>query len=155
MKSIQLSFSIKYRSDLPPARQDYKPSRDYIYVNSNTFREIYTSLGIKWDRNSHPRKRPVVRISKEGERGSIYRRLMSGNSLGLTKNEVFMDWEALSFLNRDEDQRELKLEFRKSNALMLYRHHFDAQVRWGFNLSIASLFVGVVSLLVGFVALFK
>ena len=152
MKMIKREFQVKSRSDLLPEKQNYDPSKDYVYLNSVMFKEIYDGLGIHWNKNLHPRKRPVVKITKAGTGVSFYRRMMSGSTLGLNKDEILLDWEALSYLQTESGDEKLELEFRRSCPFLFYFNHFDAHVRWSFKISFVSLALGIVSLVLAVLA---
>lgn len=102
---------------------------------------------------NYPWKKKIVKITS-GETGLSVYRIWRGAPLYVeSKDTLFVDDSAKYALIKTKEANRVNLVLSKGNRLKFYWNHFDNATRISFKLGLTSVGLGVVSLILGFIAI--
>ena len=121
----------------------------YAYFNNSDLTKIkHTLIKKKNEFYYLPWNRPIIKISNlENPKQSIYRRIFSGNSHCLHKDEMVIDWEGFETIKSDDEKcgDEIELKFSKSWFFPYYWRYYEDTVRCAFRLGVIAIVISIVA----------
>jgi len=105
------------------------------------------------DLTNYPWKKKIVKITS-GETGLSVYRIWKGTPLYVeSKDILFVDDSAKYALIKTKEVNKVNLVLSEGSRLKFYWNHFDNATRISFKLGLTSVGLGVVSLILGFIAI--
>lgn len=121
------------------------------FMSSNLHEKIFDEK-VK-DIVNYPWKKKIVKITSKETGLSIYR-IWRGTPLYVgSKDTLFVDDSAKYALIKTKDSNKVNLVFSEGSRLKFYWNHFDNATRISFKLGLTSVGLGIISLILGFIAI--
>jgi len=154
-------FKIKVVPDVSQEKscdQAFSFYDDKVFLVNSQYKKFFGNLFR--DDNNLPWKRGIVKVTfcKDKKKHTIHRLFHSGNSRGISHEEVGLSKMSLGVLqitNYNEQDNLIELKISKGNRFMFYWNHSEHIFRSAFKLALVFGLITVISLIVSVVSLIK
>lgn len=115
-----------------------------VFMQSSAFAEVFNK-----PLKGTTREQRFIKIKSAETGNTVYRILRAKTGSFELKDILYADNETRDILTSQKPGEMVELEITKSGRLMNYLHNFNLYDRMSFRIALISLFLGVVSLILG------